>query len=152
MPRLFLSALGKRSRMLVSHVFSSIYFYSSAQVILYRQLDKYCFNILLGAGHRDPDCLLVKLNLHWHASFVSFRLPAGQGRNKIPSSLLSKISVMKLRPCSCFVYEHLSLSSVVESFHHLRQASAGHWDFCDVLLLLKPKLSGFFLSGSFPLI
>lgn len=62
--------------------FFSIYFYSSAQVILYRQLDEYCFDILLGAGHRQPDCLLVKLNLHWHASFVYLRLPAGWGRKK----------------------------------------------------------------------
>lgn len=54
----------------MTHIFSSIYFYSSAQVILYRHLHEYCFNILLGAGHREPDGLLIKLNLHWHDSFV----------------------------------------------------------------------------------
>jgi len=150
-PLLFLSALGKRSRILVSHVFSSIYFYSSAQVILYRQLDVYCFNILLSAGHREPDCLLVKLNLHWHASFVYFRLPAEQGRKKYLVHYSARLSVMKLWPCRRFICKHLSLSCVVARFHDLRQAFAGHWDFWDVLVLLKPKLSGFFLSGSFPL-
>lgn len=131
----------------MSHVFSSIYFYSSVQVILYRQLDEYCFNILLGAGHREPDCLLVKLNLHWHASFVYFRLPAGWRRKKYVVRYSARYQWWNYGPAAA---SSVSISAFLMRWKAFMTPDR-HLLYRDVLVLPKPKLSGFFLARSFPL-